>query len=82
MVQIVCCASPSQREVNDALDRYVEGQNRNDVKQRLSGLAVLRQATEAQIHLARPAVQACRNLTDGQIRLGLENYGETARDHS
>src|SRR4051812_33243740 len=73
--------APSQQAINGALDRYVEGGNRDDLKQMRSGLSVLRHATEAQIHLAVPVVQANRHLAEGEIQTMLESYGDNTRNH-
>lgn len=53
---------PGQSAVNGALDLYVEGHGRDDVKQMLVGLTVLASATAAQIAAAVPVVAAARRL--------------------
>lgn len=44
--------TPSQQAVNGALDIFVEGHRKDDAKQMLVGLTVLRSSTEAQLHAA------------------------------
>ena len=61
--------TPSQQATNGALDIFVEGCRKDDVRQQLFGLSVLRSATEAQIHAAMPFVQASQDVTEAEIVL-------------
>ncbi len=54
--------TPGQSAVNGALDIFVEGHGRSDVKQMLVGLTVLASATADQIASAVPIVAAARRL--------------------
>ncbi|PAW63158.1 MAG: hypothetical protein B9S34_14800 [Opitutia bacterium Tous-C1TDCM] len=54
--------TPGQAAVNGALDIFVEGHGRSDVKQMLVGLTVLASATADQISAAVPIVAAARRL--------------------
>ncbi len=58
---------PSQQATNGALDIFVEGCRKEDVRQQLFGLSVLRSATEAQVHAAMPFVQATQQVTQAEI---------------
>ena len=60
--------SPSQQAINGALSIYLEGGKKDDVRQMLFGLSVLRHATEEQIRLAMPVAEADQDLTSQQIR--------------
>ena len=68
---------PSHQATNGALDLYVDGGKKDDVQQMLIGLAVLRHATEVQLHTAIPVVRANRKLAEGEIERMLETYGDT-----
>ena len=68
--------APSQQEINAALGLYVDGGKRDDQGQMHTGLSVLRHATEAQIHLAVPVVEASCNLAEGEIETTLKSYGD------
>ena len=59
--------TPSQQATNGALDIFVEGCRKDDIRQQLFGLSVLRSATEAQVHAAIPFVQASRRVTQAEI---------------
>ncbi len=58
----------SQQAATGALEIYVEGCRRENVRQQLFGLAVLRSATAAQIHAAMPVVQARQGVTLPEIQ--------------
>lgn len=60
--------SPSQQAINGALSIYVEGGRKDDVPQMLFGLSVLRHATEEQIDVAMPFVQASQHMTRIEIQ--------------
>jgi hypothetical protein len=60
--------TPSQQAVNGALSIYVEGGKKDDMRQQLFGLSVLRHATEEQIAQAMPFVQQ----TQGMSRLAIQ----------
>ncbi len=68
---------PSQQAINGALDLYVDGGKKDDVQQMLVGLAVLRHATETQIHAAVTVVRENRKLAEGEIQRMLATYGDT-----
>ena len=59
--------TPTQRATNGALDVFVEGCRKDDVRQQLFGLSVLRSATEARIEAAMPFVQASQRVTRTEI---------------
>jgi hypothetical protein len=59
--------TPSQQATNGALDIFVEGCRRDDVRQQLFGLSVLRSATEAQVHAAMPFAQMSQHVTQAEI---------------
>ena len=59
--------TPSQQATNGALDIFVEGCRKADVRQQLFGLSVLRSATDAQFHAAMPLVQASQRVTQAEI---------------
>ena len=60
--------TPSQQAINGALSIYVAGGKTDDLRQMLFGLSVLRHATEAQIKIAMPLVEASQCLTSAQIQ--------------
>ena len=60
--------SPSQQAINGALCIYVGGGKKEDARQMLFGLSVLRHATEAQIEAAIPFVQASQHMTKIEIQ--------------
>jgi len=60
--------TPSQPAINGALCIYVEGGKKDDARQMLFGLSVLRHATEEQIQAAMPSVQASQHMTKNQIQ--------------
>jgi hypothetical protein len=60
--------TPSQQAINGALSIYVEGGKKDDVRQQLFGLSVLRHATEEQIQNAMPVVQE----TQGMSRVAIQ----------
>jgi len=59
---------PSQQAINGALSIYVEGGRKNDIRQMLFGLSVLRHTTEAQLRIAIPLVQVSQNMTGAAIQ--------------
>jgi hypothetical protein len=59
--------TPSQQATNGALSIFVEGCQKNDVRQQLFGLSILRSATEPQLHAAMPFVQAGQGVTQAEI---------------
>ena len=59
--------TPSQQATNGALDIFVEGCRKDNVRQQLFGLSVLRWATEAQVHAAMPFAQANQRVTLAEI---------------
>lgn len=59
--------APSQQATNGALDLFVEGCRKADMRQQLFGLSVLRSATEAQFQAALPFVQASQRVTPAEI---------------
>jgi hypothetical protein len=59
--------TPSQPAINGALDIFVEGCRKENVRQQLIGLSVLRGATPAQVHAAMPFVQAGQQVTEAEI---------------
>ena len=60
--------TPSQQAITGALSIYVEGGKKDDVRQMLFGLSVLRHATEEQIALAMPSVEISQHMTRAGIR--------------
>jgi hypothetical protein len=60
--------TPSQLAVNGALCIYAEGGKKDDARQMLFGLSVLRQATEEQIRAAMTYVQVSQCLTKVEIQ--------------
>lgn len=59
--------TPTQQATNGALDIFVEGCRKNNVRQQLFGLSVLRSATEAQLAAAMPFVQTSQGVTRVEI---------------
>ena len=59
--------TPSQEATNGALSIFVEGCQKDDARQQLFGLSVLRSATEAQVHAAMPFVEAGQRVTRAEI---------------
>ena len=59
--------TPSQPGVNGALDIFVEGHRKHDIRQMLVGLSVLRSATEAQVLAAMPFVEASQRVSRAEI---------------
>ena len=59
--------SPSQEATNGALSIFVEGCQKDDVRQQLFGLSVLRSATDAQVHFAIPHAQKSHGVTLAEI---------------
>jgi hypothetical protein len=59
--------SPSQQAIIGALSIYVEGGKKDNVRQMLFGLSVLRHGTEAQLRIAVSAVAATQQATEPQI---------------
>lgn len=60
--------TPSQQATNGALGIFVEGCQKDDVRQQLLGLTVLRSATEAQVQAAMPFAQASHRVTLAEIQ--------------
>ena len=60
--------TPSQQAINGALSIYVEGGKKDDVRQQLFGLSVLRHATEEQIQVATQFVQFEQSISNGEIQ--------------
>jgi hypothetical protein len=59
--------TPNQQATNGALCIFVEGCRKDDARQQLFGLSVLRSATEAQIQTAMPYVEASQRVTRAEI---------------
>ena len=59
--------TPSQQATNGALGIFVEGCQKNDMRQQLVGLSVLRSASEAQLNAAMPYAQAAQCVTRAEI---------------
>ena len=59
--------TPSQRATTGALDIFVEGCRKEDVRQQLIGLSVLRSSTEGQIQTAIPLVVVSQRVTHAEI---------------
>lgn len=59
--------TPSQQATNGALCIFVEGCRKDDVRQQLFGLSVLRSATEAQVQAAMPFVESSQHVTRAEI---------------
>jgi hypothetical protein len=59
--------TPTQHAATGGLDIFVEGCRKNDVRQQLIGLSVVRSATEAQVHAAMPFVQTSQRTTLAEI---------------
>lgn len=57
----------TQQATNGALDIFVEGCRKENLRSQLFGLSILRSATEAQIHAAMPFVQASQRVTEAEI---------------
>lgn len=60
--------TPSQQAINGALCIYVEGGKKDDARQMLFGLSVLRHATHEQIQAAMPSVQTSHRMTRIEIQ--------------
>jgi hypothetical protein len=60
--------TPSQLAVNGALCIYIGAGKKDNAREMLIGLSVLRHATEAQIEEAIPFVQASQRVTGDEIR--------------
>jgi hypothetical protein len=60
--------TPSQQATNGALSIFVEGCQKDNVRQQLFGLSVLQSATEAQVHAAMPFAQTARRVTLAEIQ--------------
>jgi hypothetical protein len=58
---------PSQSAINGALCIYLEGSKRDDARQMLFGLSVLRHATEKQIDDALPSVRKSQGLSGAEV---------------
>lgn len=57
----------TQQATNGALDIFVEGCRKENLRAQLFGLSILRDATEAQIRAAMPVVQASQRVTEAEI---------------
>lgn len=60
--------TPAQPAINGALSIYVEGGKKDDIRQMLFGLSVLRHATEAQLRVAMPLVQVSQGITSAAMQ--------------
>lgn len=60
--------TPTQQAADGALSIFVEGCQKDNVRQQLFGLSVLRSATEAQVHAAMPFAQTAHGVTRAQIQ--------------
>jgi hypothetical protein len=60
--------TPSQEATNGALCIFVEGCRKDNVRQQLFGLAVLRCSTEAQIQTAMPFAQQSQGVSGVAIQ--------------
>lgn len=60
--------TPSQQATNGALSIFVEGCQKDNVRQQLFGLSVLQSATEAQVHAAMPFAQKAHRVTLAEIQ--------------
>ncbi|MBL9201629.1 MAG: hypothetical protein JNL39_14055 [Opitutaceae bacterium] len=60
--------TPSQAGTNGALDIFVAGHRKGDIRQQLVGLSVLSSATEAQVLAAMAVVQASGRATHAEIQ--------------
>jgi hypothetical protein len=60
--------TPSQDATNGAMSIFVEGCQRDNLRQQLFGLSVLRSATEAQVHAAMPFAQETRQVSLADIQ--------------
>lgn len=60
--------TPSQAAVTGALSIFIEGGKKENVRQMLFGLSVLRHATEEQIAVAIPLVEVSQHMTNAGIR--------------
>jgi hypothetical protein len=59
--------TPSQQATNGALDIFVEGCRKADVRQQLFGLSVLQSCTEGQVHAAMLFVQDSQHVSQAEI---------------
>lgn len=59
--------TPSQPAITGALSLFVEGGLKDDPRQMLFGLSVLRHGTAEQIEAAMPAVQAGQRVSKAEI---------------
>lgn len=59
--------TPSKQATNGALCIFVEGCRKDNVRQQLFGLSVLRSATEAQVLAAMPFVATSQRVTRAEI---------------
>ena len=60
--------TPSQQATNGALSIFVEGCQKDNIRQQLFGLAVLSSATEAQVQSAMPFAQTSHGVTLAEIQ--------------
>ncbi|HVS52374.1 MAG TPA: hypothetical protein VHD62_08465 [Opitutaceae bacterium] len=58
--------TPSQQAINGALDIFLDGCRRDDVRQQLFGLSILRSATEAQVQAAMSFAQLHQRATQAE----------------
>jgi hypothetical protein len=59
--------TPSQIAIQGALDIFVEGCRKNDMRQQLFGLSVLGSGSEAQVQAAKSSAVASQRVTSGEI---------------
>lgn len=59
--------TPTQQATNGAMSIFVEGCQKDDVRQQLFGLSVLQSATEKQVLAAMPFAQAAHRVTPAEI---------------
>jgi hypothetical protein len=69
--------TPSQQATNGALSIFVEGCQKDDVRQQLVGLSVLSSATEEQVLAAMALAQANQRITSSEIHAMLSR-GESS----
>jgi hypothetical protein len=60
--------TPTQQATNGAMSIFVEGCQKNDLRQQLFGLSVLQSATEAQVLAAMPFAQAIHRVTLAEVQ--------------
>lgn len=60
--------TPTQQATDGAMSIFVEGCQKDDIRQQLFGLSVLQSATEAQVLAAMPFAQASHRVTRAEIQ--------------